>query len=141
MSFSKKESCFSCSINGELKPLSHRSSVLTAIPRHPRKMQNAEVRAVRSQASPQQRSDIASRAQCMHCERRESAENHQQELCSMNAIELHASSIVTPCRCKDAVTGPFTRKLSGFSCDLTALQKIKQLRANTMETQLGVTGL
>ena len=39
------------------------------------------------------------------------------------------------------MTGPFSRKISGFSCDLTALQKIKQLRAKAVETRLGVTGL
>ena len=33
--------------------------VLTVIPRHPKKIQNAEVRAVRTHASPQQRSGIA----------------------------------------------------------------------------------
>ena len=32
------------------KPMSHQSGILTAIPWRPRKMQNAEVRAVRSQA-------------------------------------------------------------------------------------------
>ena len=42
-----------------LKPLSHQDGVLTVIPRRPKKMQNAEVRAVRTQASPQQRSGIA----------------------------------------------------------------------------------
>ena len=41
-----------------LKPLSHQGGVLTVIPRRPKKMQNAEVRAVRTQASPQQRSGI-----------------------------------------------------------------------------------
>ena len=40
--------------------LSHQSSVLTAIPRRQRKMQIAEVRAVRAQASSQQCSSIAS---------------------------------------------------------------------------------
>ena len=43
-------------------------------------------------------------------------------------------------RCQDAVTGLFLRKISGFSCDLTALRKIKQLRTNAAETRLGVTG-
>ena len=37
------------------------------------------------------------------------------------------------------MTGPFSRKISGFSCDLTALQKIKQLRANAVAMRLGVT--
>ena len=50
-----KQSC----PNLPLKPLSHQDSVLTVIPRRPKKMQNAEVRAVRTQASPQQRSGIA----------------------------------------------------------------------------------
>ena len=51
------------SLGSSVKPLSHQSNVLTAIQRRPRKMQNTEVRAVRSQASPQQRSGIGSR----HC--------------------------------------------------------------------------
>ena len=42
------------------KPLSHQSCILTAVPRRPRKMQIAEVHTVRSQASLQQRSSIAS---------------------------------------------------------------------------------
>ena len=39
------------------------------------------------------------------------------------------------------MTGPFSRKTSGFSCDLTALRKIKELRANALETPLGVIGV
>ena len=42
-----------------VKPLSHQGGVLTVIPRRPKKMQNAEVRTVRTHASPQQRSGIA----------------------------------------------------------------------------------
>ena len=38
------------------------------------------------------------------------------------------------------MTGPFSRKISGFSCDLMALRKIKQLSANEVEMWLGVTG-
>ena len=34
------------------------------------------------------------KAQCMHCEWRESTENYQQKLC-WNAIECHASSVAT----------------------------------------------
>ena len=43
-----------------VKNLSHQSSVFTAIPRYPRKIQKA-VCAVRSQSSPQQRSRFASK--------------------------------------------------------------------------------
>ena len=39
------------------------------------------------------------------------------------------------------MTDPFSRKISGFSCDLRAHQKIKQLRANAVEMRLGVKGL
>ena len=35
---------------------------------------------------------------------------------------------------------PHAPKISGFSCHLTALQKIKQLHAITVEMQLGVSG-
>ena len=36
--------------------------------------------------------------------------------------------------------GPFARKISRFSCDLTVLWKIKQLRSDAVETRLGVAG-
>ena len=39
------------------------------------------------------------------------------------------------------MAGAFSRKASGISCDLTAFRKIKELRANAVETPLGVTGL
>ena len=39
------------------------------------------------------------------------------------------------------MVGAFSRKRSGISCDLTAFRKIKELRANAVETPLGVTGL
>ena len=39
------------------------------------------------------------------------------------------------------MAGAFSRKTSGISCDLTAFRKIKELRANAVETPLGVTGL
>ena len=38
-----------------IKPLSHQGGVLMVFPRRPNKLQNAEVRAVRSQPSPQER--------------------------------------------------------------------------------------
>ena len=38
------------------------------------------------------------------------------------------------------MSGTFSQKISGFSCDLTTLWKIKQLCAKAVETQLGVTG-
>ena len=37
------------------------------------------------------------------------------------------------------MTGPFSGKISGFSRNLKALWKIKQLSANAMEAGLGVT--
>ena len=39
------------------------------------------------------------------------------------------------------MAGAFSRKTSGISCDLTAFRKIKEHRANAVETLLGVTGL
>ena len=39
------------------------------------------------------------------------------------------------------MAGTFSRKTSGISCDLTAFRKIKELRANAVETPLGVTGV
>ena len=39
------------------------------------------------------------------------------------------------------MAGAFSRKPSGISCDLTAFRKIKEHRANAVETPLGVTGL
>ena len=39
------------------------------------------------------------------------------------------------------MAGAFSRKASGISCDLTAFRKIKEHRANAVETPLGVTGL
>ena len=42
-----------------LKPLSHQRGFLTVILRCPKKLQNAEMHAVRTQASPQQRIGIA----------------------------------------------------------------------------------
>ena len=39
-------------IHFDYKPLSHVSSILPSIPRRPREVQIAEVRAVRSQSSP-----------------------------------------------------------------------------------------
>ena len=39
------------------------------------------------------------------------------------------------------MAGAFSRKTSGISCDLTAFRKIKELRANAVETPLGVTGV
>ena len=39
------------------------------------------------------------------------------------------------------MTGPFSCKISGCSCDLTALRKIKQLCGNAVGTRLCVTGL
>ena len=90
-----------------------------------------------------QHSANAMKVLCMHCECRESAENRQQEL-SRNVIECHASSVEMPWllqgQCKDPVTGPFSKKISGISCDLTALWKIKQYHGNAVETRLGVTG-
>ena len=76
----------------------------------------------------------------MQLKRRESAENRQYEL-RKNAIERHASSVATPWSLPGRSDRPFSRKISGFSCDLTALRKIKQLRINAVETRLGVTGL
>ena len=43
--------------------------------------------------------------------------------------------------CKEAVTDNFSRKISWFSCVLTVLWKIKQLRGNAVETPPGVTGV
>ena len=37
--------------------------------------------------------------------------------------------------------GAISRKASGISCDLTVFRKIKEHRANAVETPLGVTGL
>ena len=39
------------------------------------------------------------------------------------------------------MAGAFSRKTLGISCDLTAFRKIKELRANAVETPLGVTGV
>ena len=39
------------------------------------------------------------------------------------------------------MAGAFSRKTSGISWDLTAFRKIKEHRANAVETPLGVTGL
>ena len=39
------------------------------------------------------------------------------------------------------MTGAFSRKSSGIACALTVLRKIKEHRANAVETPLGVTGL
>ena len=36
------------------------------------------------------------------------------------------------------MAGAFSRKASGISCDLTAFRKIKEHRANAVETPLGV---
>ena len=44
-----------CSHERALKPLSHQGGVLKVFRRRPNKLQNAEVRAIRSQPSPQQR--------------------------------------------------------------------------------------
>ena len=53
---------------------------------------------------------------------REGTENLQQEL-RRNVIECHASSVTTPWsmqgHCKDAVTGPFSRNISGFPAPLS----------------------
>ena len=57
--FLMKRITVTASFGYRLKPLSHQGGVLTVIPRRPKKMQNAAVRAVRTQASPQQRSGIA----------------------------------------------------------------------------------
>ena len=39
------------------------------------------------------------------------------------------------------MAGAFSRKASGITCDLTAFRKIKEHRANAVETPLVVTGL
>ena len=39
------------------------------------------------------------------------------------------------------MAGAFSRKTLEISCDLTAFRKIKELRANAVETPLGVTGV
>ena len=39
------------------------------------------------------------------------------------------------------MAGAFSRKTLGISGDLTAFRKIKEIRANAVETPLGVTGV
>ena len=91
-----------------------------------------------------QRSVNAVKAQCMHCERSESGMrtpwNHQQKLCR-NVIEHHVTTEATPWLLFGCHDRAFARKLLGFSCDLRALLKIKQLRTKAVETWLGVTGV
>ena len=105
----------------KLKPLSHHSSILKAIPQRPRKIQVlcssmvfvwrlcGVLCDVTASSTCHKCSANTVKVLCMHCWRHENTEHRQQEL-HRNAIECHASSVAILCSLLGRCDRPFFTK-------------------------------